>query len=121
MARKGSYLSGLADRFRKKAAGIVANPWLLATGEDFRYAQTEGKRPPVLPVLHGYLDRVFFAEGYDPYVVKQFLQVLHMMKAPPALFLPQVAWRVLTARRRYKRPGTVWPTVVHEEPLPSPQ
>ena len=118
-SRAGGNLDGLADRFRKRAAGIVANPWLLATGEDFRYAQTEGARPPVLPVLHRYLDRVFAAEALDPYVARHFLQVLHMMKSPATLFLPQVALRVLTARWRYKRPGSAWPTVFGEEPLPT--
>jgi 2-polyprenyl-6-methoxyphenol hydroxylase-like FAD-dependent oxidoreductase len=102
-------LTGLADHFRKRAARVVANPWQMATGEDFRYAKTEGKRPAVLPVMHRYLDRVFTAEGYDPYVVKHFLQVLHMIRPPATMFLPQVAIRVLTARWRYKGPSTKWP------------
>ncbi len=107
--RSAGDLTGLADRFRKRAAKVVANPWQMATGEDFRYAQTEGKRPPVLPVLHRYLDRVFAAEGYDTYVVKHFIEVLHMMKPPAAMFLPPVAFRVLTARLRYKGPSSKWP------------
>jgi 2-polyprenyl-6-methoxyphenol hydroxylase-like FAD-dependent oxidoreductase len=110
-------LNGLADRFRKRAAKIVADPWLLATGEDFRYAQTEGARPPVLPILHGYLNRVFTAQANDPYVVRQFMQVMHMMKSPAALFLPSVAMRVLTAGWRYKTPAVTSPTVPHEQPL----
>lgn len=118
--RGGDGLDGLADRFRKKAAGVVANPWLLATGEDFRYEKTEGVRPAVLPVLHRYLDRVFAAEAFDPYVVKQFLQVLHMMKPPPALFLPPVALRVLTARWRYRKAGSGWPAPVGEEAVAAP-
>lgn len=114
-------LVGLSDRFRKRAARIVPNPWLLATGEDFRYAATEGARPPVLPILHRYLNRVFYAEAHDPYVVKQFMQVLHMMKPPPALFLPPVLFRVLTARLRYRQPGSQWPNISREESVPMPQ
>lgn len=110
-----SDLTGLADRFRKRAASIVANPWMMATGEDFRYTQTEGKRPPVLPVMHRYLNRVLTAEGHDEYVVKQFLQVLHMMRPPTTLFLPQVVIRVLTARWRYKGPSSKWPELSQEE------
>ncbi|HYP41302.1 MAG TPA: FAD-dependent monooxygenase [Chloroflexia bacterium] len=102
-------LTGLADSFRKRAAGIVADPWMMATGEDFRYAQTEGKRPPVLPVMHRYLNRVLEAESHDPYVVQQFLQVLHMMRSPAAMFSPPVVLRVLTARLRYKGVSSMWP------------
>lgn len=112
-----SSLDGVSARFRKRAARIVANPWMLATGEDFRYNRTEGARPPVLPILHGYLDRVFHAEASDPYVVNQFMQVLHMKKSPAALFLPPVLLRVLTARLRYKIPKTVSTTVPREQPV----
>lgn len=113
-------LTGLADRFRKRAARVVANPWQMATGEDFRYAKTEGKRPPVLPILHRYLNRVFTAEGYDPYVVKQFLQVLHMIRPPATMFLPPVAIRVLTARWRYKGPSTKWPELSQDRSSTQP-
>jgi 2-polyprenyl-6-methoxyphenol hydroxylase-like FAD-dependent oxidoreductase len=39
-------LDGLAARFYAKASAIVDIPWLIATGEDLRYPQVEGTRPP---------------------------------------------------------------------------
>ncbi|HYO49221.1 MAG TPA: FAD-binding protein [Chloroflexia bacterium] len=119
-SRSPGDLTGLADTFRRRAAGVVANPWMMATGEDFRYPQIEGKRPPPLPVMHRYLNRVFTAEAHDPYVVQQFLQVLHMMKPPTAMFMPPVMLRVLTARWRYKGTSSMWPEESFQEESSAP-
>ena len=100
--RSGS-LAGLADRFRRKVAGAVATPWLLATVEDFRYPQTTGQRPPPTGFLHWYLDKLYRATAHDPRLVKQFLLVMHMHRSPAALFVPHIAWRVLTTRARRHR------------------
>jgi hypothetical protein len=44
---------------QRTLARTVATPWLLATGEDFRYPTTEGGRPgPIVKLTHRYLDRV---------------------------------------------------------------
>ena len=44
----GNDLTGLAKSFQKKLAKVISGPWLLATGDDFRYPETEGGRlkPP---------------------------------------------------------------------------
>lgn len=103
--RAAGDLTGLADRFRKQVAGDVATPWLLATAEDFRYPKTEGQRPPPVPVLHWYLDKLYTAMEHDPRLVKQFLQVMHMFRSPAALFLPHIVFRALTAPWRYRQAG----------------
>ena len=36
----------LASRFFREAGRIVESPWAIATGEDYRYPQVEGRRPP---------------------------------------------------------------------------
>src|SRR5207248_1677659 len=36
--------SGLSRRFHRRTARIVGDAWKLATGEDFQYAATEGRR-----------------------------------------------------------------------------
>ena len=41
-----SGLDGLAQRFYSRASKIVDIPWTIATGEDLRFPQVEGKRPP---------------------------------------------------------------------------
>jgi 2-polyprenyl-6-methoxyphenol hydroxylase-like FAD-dependent oxidoreductase len=104
-ARRAPGLDGLADRYRRKVAGAVATPWLLATVEDFRYPQTEGVRPPVTPLLHWYLDRLYAATEHDPRLVTRFLRVMHMHSSPATLFAPPTAFRVLAARWRYPQPA----------------
>jgi len=39
-------LHGLASRFYARTSKIIDIPWLIATGEDLRYPQVEGQRPP---------------------------------------------------------------------------
>ena len=98
-ARRGPGMAGIADRFRKQVAGAVATPWLLATAEDFRYPQTTGPRPPVLPLLHWYLGKLYAATEHDGYLVARFLRVMHMHRSPATLFAPPVAARILAAGR----------------------
>jgi 2-polyprenyl-6-methoxyphenol hydroxylase-like FAD-dependent oxidoreductase len=39
-------LDGLALAFFKRAARVIDIPWQLAVGEDFRFPQTTGPKPP---------------------------------------------------------------------------
>jgi hypothetical protein len=89
---------GLADRFRKALAGVIAMPWMLATGEDFRYPQTTGVRPPAASLLNRYVARLHGVTGYDTKVLVSFLWVMNMLKHPFSLFAPAMVWRVLTSR-----------------------
>jgi 2-polyprenyl-6-methoxyphenol hydroxylase-like FAD-dependent oxidoreductase len=114
--RAAPTLDGLADRFRKQVAKVVATPWMLATVEDFRYPQTTGQRPPPTPLLHWYLGKLYRATEHDPRLVAQFLQVMHMFRSPAALFLPHIAWRVLTAGRRAPAPAQPAAPVTPEAP-----
>src|SRR5215207_5783483 len=55
----GGKLRGLARRFQKRLAKANAAPWLLATGEDFRYREVEGGAPDAATRLtHRYMDGV---------------------------------------------------------------
>ena len=99
-------IAGLADRFRKQIAGVIAIPWMLATGEDFRYPQTEGKRPPATNLLNAYIGRLHEATGQDAQVLVPFVKVMNMLKPPFSLFAPALMWRVLTAPRA-GRPAAV--------------
>ncbi|MDQ2807151.1 MAG: FAD-dependent monooxygenase [Chloroflexota bacterium] len=96
-------ITGLANRFRKEVAAVIANPWLMATGEDFRYPQTEGQHPPGLGLLHWYTGQIHALAAHDSRVLVQFLHVMNMLKAPTALFAPPIAWRVL--RAQFRRPA----------------
>lgn len=81
---------GVARQFQKSAARIVQNPWMITTGEDLRFPQSEGPRPWLLPLIQGYLAQVFDAAHRDPRVAKRFMEVMTFVEGPPALFRPDI-------------------------------
>ena len=100
-------MDGLAPRFYARVSKIVDIPWTIATGEDLRYPEVQGKRPPGFTMVNRYLERVHACASDDPVVCRQFFDVLNLLAPPPSLMTPQLAWRVL-ARRAPKDAGTPW-------------
>ncbi len=98
-------LAGLPRQFQQALVNVVKTPWSLATGEDFRYPETEGKRPLGLGLLHWYTRRVNELTASNPFVAGRFYHVLHLLEPPLVLFDPRVVWAVL---RRY--PSAARPT-----------
>jgi 2-polyprenyl-6-methoxyphenol hydroxylase-like FAD-dependent oxidoreductase len=92
--------TALASRFFKRASKIADIPWLIATGEDFRYPQVQGKRPPGFKLVSKYLARVHRVAATDPVVCKRFFEVANLLAPPTAVMAPTVARRVL-----FSRPG----------------
>lgn len=89
-------MHGLARSFQKRLAKANAAPWLLATGEDFRYREVEGGAPGVATrLMHRYMDAVMRLATRDEAVRRVLLENVHMLKTPPSLFHPRVALRVL--------------------------
>jgi 2-polyprenyl-6-methoxyphenol hydroxylase-like FAD-dependent oxidoreductase len=102
--RPAGDLTGLARRFQRELARSNAAPWLMATGEDFRYPTTEGGRPgPAIRLVHRYLDRVLAVAAGDREVQRAFLEVMHLLRPPATLFRPDTAIRVLAGRRTRAR------------------
>jgi 2-polyprenyl-6-methoxyphenol hydroxylase-like FAD-dependent oxidoreductase len=88
-------LDGLAKRFYARVRKIVDIPWAIATGEDLRFPQVEGPRPPGFQLVNRYLERVHAVASEDQTVCRKFFDVLNLLAAPPSLMSPGVAWRVL--------------------------
>src|SRR5436305_15317844 len=88
----------LARRFYRAAAKIVDIPWLVATGEDLRYPQVAGKRPPLHGLVNRYMERLHRVAGYDPVVCRRFFDVANLLAPPSAVMAPAVARRVLFGR-----------------------
>jgi len=89
----------MARRFQRQLAKTTSMPWLLATGEDFRYPGTEGGRPSRLTrAMHWYMDRLLrlCADQRDIYVA--FAHLIHMPESPNALFQPSFVARALAYR-----------------------
>ena len=97
-------VAGFAHRFQKAVAKAANVPWQLATGEDFRYPQTVGKRPPGTSLLHWYMGRVHELVASDHRATLRFYEVMNMLKPPLALFEPHILFAVLFKGRR-QRPG----------------
>jgi 2-polyprenyl-6-methoxyphenol hydroxylase-like FAD-dependent oxidoreductase len=89
----------LAKRFFREVARIVASPWAIATGEDYRYPQVEGRRPPGYGLVSRYMERAHRAATRDPVVLRRFFEVASLLAPPPAMMAPGIAWRVLLGGR----------------------
>lgn len=96
---KGS-LHGLAKRYFTKAGKATDTPWMMTTGEDFRYPEVQGDRPLGLPAMEWYMSHVHQATASDPEVFRTFVRALHLVGSPLALFDPRIALRVLLASRQ---------------------
>ncbi|HXZ85580.1 MAG TPA: FAD-dependent monooxygenase [Myxococcota bacterium] len=90
-------LRGFSRRFQTRLARVTDAPWLLAIGEDFRSPRAEGPRPRFMPLLAWYTARVHELTWRDPFTAKRFLEVMHLVRRPRALFHPYVALRALTS------------------------
>jgi flavin-dependent dehydrogenase len=98
--RGGGDLAGFARPFQRQVARHGADAWRLSTGEDLRYATTEGPRPGRLGrLLYRYSDRVLEVANGNPRVQAAFLRVLHLQDRPTVLFRPRVLLAVLARRR----------------------
>lgn len=106
----GAGLDGLAAHFYAKTSKIVDIPWLIATGEDLRYPQVEGTRPPGSGLVNRYLERVHAVASDDQVVCRRFFDVLNLLASPTSLMTPSLMLRVL-ARRAPQGAGTPWGTV----------
>lgn len=84
----------LAPRFFQRAAPIVASPWAIATGEDFRFPQVEGPRPPGFSFITRYMERAHRAATKDKVVLRRFFEVASLLAPPTAMMAPSIAWRV---------------------------
>jgi 2-polyprenyl-6-methoxyphenol hydroxylase-like FAD-dependent oxidoreductase len=110
-------LTGLARQFQRHLVRLISAPWMLATGEDFRYGKTVvGRAPWITPAIHWYLDRVLQASLEDTDVRQTFLETTHMLRPLRALFHPRVVIRAL----RTHRPGNRRSLRMHPLPLSSP-
>lgn len=100
---KQQSLVGLALAFFKRAGKVIDTPWQLAVGEDFRFPQTTGPKPPGIDFVNRYVAKVHRATLHDEVVGEAFLKVMNLMAPPPSLFHPRIVWRVLRGQRSSKK------------------
>ena len=69
---------------------------MLATGEDYRYRETEGGAPTAMNrFLHRYMDEVIHLSTYSVSVRRVLMRAFNILVPPTALFHPRVLFRVL--------------------------
>ena len=91
--------SDFGKTFQRQLAKFLDTPWLIATGEDFRWENTEGDRPGrAARVVQGYMDRVVRLATLNSHAQRSFLEVVHMLKPPASLFHPSILLPALTQK-----------------------
>lgn len=91
----GNDFKGFTKSFQKKLAKLTHSPWLLATGEDFRYRGTEGKPSLMTKFMHGYMNHVLKIATENIPVRRLMMEVQQMLKEPKTMFRPDVVARVM--------------------------
>jgi 2-polyprenyl-6-methoxyphenol hydroxylase-like FAD-dependent oxidoreductase len=106
---RGSLSPDFARRFQAALATTVADPWLVATGEDLRWSGIRlsgaGTRLGT-GLLHRYMDLVLRQATEDAVVTRAYLAVIGMFASPQSLAHPRLLLRVLggALRRATRRP-----------------
>lgn len=92
--------TGFSRHVHARQARLIEVPWFLATTEIMRYPQVPGKRSLKLRLLQWYADKLFKHSASDAEVYGAFLEVVHLLAGPSALFRPGMLRRVLARRPR---------------------
>jgi 2-polyprenyl-6-methoxyphenol hydroxylase-like FAD-dependent oxidoreductase len=98
--RSGWSMDDLWRSFFPRAAAAADMPWQLATSEDFRHAETQGRRGAAMRFLHWYTSKVQVASGADPRSAERLYEVMHLLKPATALFRPDILMRLASPRTR---------------------
>ncbi len=117
---RNNHSTSFPQRFQKAIAKEIKTPWMLSTGEDLRYPETEGHRSLGTRLFNWYIRRVIGLTASHPLVAAAFFQVWHLLKPLRSLFEPRIAWAVLSRElpSRRQKPGVSRPADVASSPAP---
>lgn len=89
-------LAGLAQRFQTRLAEICAGAWLLASGEDRRWASAEqqAQLDPAEQLSQRYVEQLIKASLTNPALTEVFFGVMQMIEPPTQFFRPDVVLQV---------------------------
>jgi 2-polyprenyl-6-methoxyphenol hydroxylase-like FAD-dependent oxidoreductase len=90
-------LRGFGKEMMGRLAWRTFFPWLLTTGEDYRFDVTVGpyKANPIIRVLQWYADRLFGLALRDAYVDREVMGVIGVISQPLRVAHPRVLWHML--------------------------
>jgi len=88
--------NNLALQFFKRAKTAVEPAWMIATGSDLQFDETEGPKPRGTDIINWYLSRLSKKAHSNPELSEAFARVIFMEKPPTSLFRPKIALQVLS-------------------------
>lgn len=88
-----------ARRFFRAVRSVIDTPWQVATGGDLMFPGVAGPRTAQVKFVNGYLARLHAAAEHDEVLAAAFIQVTNLIRRPPSLLRPDIAWRVLRGPR----------------------
>jgi 2-polyprenyl-6-methoxyphenol hydroxylase-like FAD-dependent oxidoreductase len=91
-------LQGLPGRYYPRVSKLLKLPWSMGTSEDLRLPEVEGSRQPGMGLLYWYGDHFQRLTAVDDEAIRTFVQVMHMLKPPTAMFSPRLLLKTLTRR-----------------------
>jgi hypothetical protein len=115
LLEKQGNVPGLWRSYFKQAAEVVDMPWQIAVGEDFRWAETEGPKPPGTDLINRYIAYLHRVMEDDTVVYEQFLRVVNLLEPPATLMHPRILWRAW--RWQAKKGHTAVPPSSRSRPI----
>ncbi|MEV4758600.1 hypothetical protein AB0J86_26335 [Micromonospora sp. NPDC049559] len=98
--RFGAVSVDLAREYYRATGRVIDTPWTMATGGDFAYPETTGRKPFGIDLLNGYMGKAILAAHVSPAVHRVLIEVQHLLKPPSALLRPGTVVRALRGARR---------------------
>jgi 2-polyprenyl-6-methoxyphenol hydroxylase-like FAD-dependent oxidoreductase len=96
--RKG--LQRVGRRFFAQTVKPLDAPWGIATGNDLRFTEVEGRRSWTRRALNAYMARFVRAAARDAVLSRAFLDVANLTTPPARLLAPNLVARVLLGASR---------------------
>lgn len=117
-----THATSFPQRFQQAIAREIKTAWMLSTGEDLRYPETEGDRSLETRLFSWYLRQVVGLTASHPQVAAALFQVWHLLKPLRSLFEPRIVWAVLSRvfLSRRQKPAGLRQEDVASSPGPSP-
>jgi 2-polyprenyl-6-methoxyphenol hydroxylase-like FAD-dependent oxidoreductase len=92
---RGAGLDGFSRPFQRALAKITDEPWMMSTGEDFRYPDVIGNRPFGNAAMQWFTGRVHRLATTDREVATRFYRAMHLIAPLTDLMKPSMLLRVL--------------------------
>lgn len=112
-------LRNVGRRFFAQTVKPLDAPWGIATGNDLRFAEVEGRRPWTRRVLNAYLARFVRAASQDPVLSRAFLDVVNLTTPPARLLAPNLIARVVLGSATPSSPVAVPATTSSDARAPT--